>query len=397
MMDTEEYVILRSSEILPPARGDIGRARRSEMFPLEVTQPIVKLEEAELTKRESNDLRRDPRTLAIAKPMPVKLIAPVSSTAAPTATKSWGIDAVRASESPFDGKDVTVAVLDTGIDPNHPAFKGVKQVQKNFTTEADNDTHGHGTHCAGTIFGQDVNGIRIGIARNIKSALIGKVLGEKGGSSVTIANAIQWAVQEGANVISMSLGIDFPGYVDWLVRNQGMDINPATSQALEEYRANVNLFTELARVVASQGAFGQSAIIVAASGNESNRPKYEIAVSPPAAATGIVAVGALNKSNKGYTVAEFSNNQVNIAAPGVNIISAKAGTSDLVSMSGTSMATPHAAGIAVLWAQRQLKLTGRINNVSLMAQLIASGTFDPLAPHSEEDDVGTGIIQAPLK
>jgi subtilisin family serine protease len=395
-MDSKKYVILRS-EILPPARGDIGRARRAEMFPLEATQPIVKLEDAELTKREVNDLRRDPRTLAIAKPMPMKLVAPVGSPSAPTATKSWGIDAVRASESPFDGTDVTVAVLDTGIDPNHPAFKGMKLVQKNFTTETDNDTHGHGTHCAGTIFGQDVNGIRIGIARNIECALIGKVLGKDGGTSDTIAKAIQWAVQEGANVISMSLGIDFPGYVDFLVRRQRMDINPATSQALEEYRANVNLFTELARVVAAGGAFGHSAIIVAASGNESNRPKYEIAVSPPAAATGIVAVGALNKSNNGITIAEFSNNHVNIAAPGVNIISAKAGTSDLVSMSGTSMATPHVAGVAALWAHRQLKLTGRINNVNLMAQLIASGTFDSLAPGSEEDDVGTGIIQAPLR
>ncbi|AKB49990.1 putative subtilisin [Methanosarcina barkeri str. Wiesmoor] len=395
-MDSK-YVILHSSEILPPSRGDIGRARRAEVFPLEAAQPIVKLEYAELTKRESNDLRRDPRTLAIAKPMPMKLIAPVGSLDAPTATKSWGIDAVRASESPFDGTGVTVAVLDTGIDPNHPAFKGMKLVQKNFTTEIDNDIHGHGTHCAGTIFGQDVNGVRIGIARKIKCALIGKVLGKEGGSSDTIAKAIQWAVQEGANVISMSLGIDFPGYVDWLVHDQGMNINPATSQALEEYRANVNLFTELVRVVAAHGAFGQSAIIVAASGNESNRPKYEIAVSPPAAATGIVAVGALNKSGKGFNVAEFSNNQVNIAAPGVNIISAKAGTSGLISMSGTSMATPHAAGIAALWAQRQLKLTGRINNVSLMAQLIASGTFDSLVPGSEEDDVGTGIIQAPLK
>jgi subtilisin family serine protease len=396
-MDSNKYVILRSSEILSPSRGDMGRAHRAQMFPSEETQQIVKLESAELTKREANDLRRDPRILAFAKPMPMKLIAPVGSPAAPTATKCWGIDAVRASKSPFDGTDVTVAVLDTGIDPNHPAFKGMKLVQKNFTTETDNDTHGHGTHCAGTIFGQDVNDTRIGIARNIKCALIGKVLSEDGGSSETISKAIQWAVQEGANVISMSLGIDFPGYVDWLVRTQGMNIKPATSQALEEYRANVNLFTELARVVAAGEAFGQSAIIVAASGNESNRPKYEIAVSPPAAATGLVAVGALDKSNKGCTVAYFSNNHVNIAAPGVNIISAKTGTSDLISMSGTSMATPHAAGIAALWAQRQLKLTGRINNVSLIAQLIASGTFDSLAPGCEEDDVGTGIIQAPLK
>ncbi len=290
-----------------------------------------------------------------------------------------------------------MAVLDTGIDPNHPAFKGMTLVQQNFTAEDGNDIHGHGTHCAGTIFGQDVDGVRIGIARHIKRALIGKVLGEGGGSSATLAKAIQWALHEGANVISMSLGIDFPGYVDYLVRKERMDIHPATSLALEEYRANVNLFTELADFVTAFGAFGEGAIIVAASGNESERPRYEISVAPPAAGTGIIAVGALNKSNKGYTIADFSNNQADIAAPGVDIISADAGTSGLVSMSGTSMATPHAAGIAALWAQRQLEMTGSIDNQTLMAQLVASGTFDPLAPGSEEDDMGTGIIQAPIR
>lgn len=290
-----------------------------------------------------------------------------------------------------------MAVLDTGIDPNHPAFKGMTLVQQNFTAEDGNDIHGHGTHCSGTIFGQDVDGIRIGIARHINRALIGKVLGEGGGSSATLAKAIQWALHEGANVISMSLGIDFPGYVDYLVRKERMDINPATSLALEEYRANVNLFTELANFVTAYGAFGEGAIIVAASGNESKRPRYEISVAPPAAVTGIIAVGALNKSNQGYAIADFSNNQADIAAPGVDIISADAGTSGLVSMSGTSMATPHAAGIAALWAQRQLEMNGSIDNQSLMAQLVASGTRDTLAPGSEEDDVGTGIIQAPLR
>ncbi|MDF0590825.1 S8 family peptidase [Candidatus Methanocrinis natronophilus] len=399
-MDTENYIILSSREVSTPDRGYIGRAWGAEMFPMRVDRPIVKLEEADLTKRERNYLLNDPSTRAIAKPMPMKLIAPVSrssnDTVAAKAKKAWGIDAVRASESPFDGTGITVAVLDTGIDPNHPAFKDVNLVQQNFTTEDGNDLHGHGTHCAGTIFGQDVNGIRIGIARHIKKALIGKVLDNDGGSSATIAKAIQWALQEDANVISMSLGIDFPGYVEWLVKEEHFNINAATSIALEEYRANVNLFSELARLVVAHGAFGQGAIIVAASGNESNRPSYEIAVSPPAASTGIIAVGALNKSNQGFIIAEFSNNRANIAAPGVNILSAKAGTSDLISMSGTSMATPHAAGIAALWAQRQLDMTGRVDNQSLMAQLVASGIYAPLAPGWEEDDVGTGIIQAPM-
>jgi len=399
-MTTEKYIVLRSRELSAPTRGDMGfRSAREEKYGMtEAPLPIARLEEVDLTKRERNDLRRDPSTRAIALPMPMKLIAPVSRGPIDTAAvEAWGIEAVRATESQYDGTGITVAVLDTGIDPNHPAFAGVDLVQQNFTTENGNDLHGHGTHCAGTIFGQDVNGTRIGIARNIERALIGKVLGEDEGSSATIAQAIQWALQEGANVISMSLGIDFPGYVAWLVQERDIDINPATSMALEEYRANVNLFTELARLTEAHAAFCQGAIIVAASGNESNRPHYEIAVAPPAAGTGIIAVGALGKTGQGLTIAEFSNNQVDIAAPGVGILSAKAGTEGLVSMSGTSMATPHVAGIAALWAQRDLEMTGRVECRSLMAHLVASGTYAPLAPGYEEDDVGTGIVQAPVR
>lgn len=398
-MSTEKYIVLRTRETSAPTRGDMG-TRGAGLSTFGQPKPEIKLEEADLSKRERNDLRRDPRTRAIAMPMPLRLIAPVSNSEVPPdpapAPETWGVKAIRAPESPYDGSGVTVAVLDTGIDPNHPAFANAKLVQQNFTTEDPNDLHGHGTHCAGTIFGADVNGTRIGIARNVERALIGKVLGEGGGTSGTLAKAIQWALQEGAHVISMSLGIDFPGYVDWLVQQNGMDVNPATSMALEEYRANVNLFTELARFVQAYGAFGQGAIIVAASGNESKRPQYEISVAPPAAGTGIIAVGALGQSDNGLIVANFSNNQADVSAPGVDIQSAEANNTGLVSMSGTSMATPHVAGVAALWAQRQLQMTGRVENQSLMSQLVASGTYAPLAQGVEEDDVGTGIVQVPL-
>jgi subtilisin family serine protease len=331
--------------------------------------------------------------------MPLKLINPVSNETIDSTTLSstttWGVEAVKATESPYDGSGITVAVLDTGIDPDHSAFNGITLVQKNFTTEDDNDIHRHGTHCAGTIFGRDVDNKRIGVARGVKRALIGKVLGVGGGTSATIAQAIQWAVSEGAHVISMSLGIDFPGFVKLLTEEYGYDINPATSMALEGYRANVNLFTELSRYVESYGSFGDGTIIVAASGNESRRPNYEIAVAPPAAGTGIISVGALEETDKGLKEAEFSNNQVDISAPGVDVISAGLG-GGLINMSGTSMATPHVAGVAALWAQRLKDYAGRVDSRSLTAQLVASGTTNALVSGIEQEDVGTGIVQAPL-
>ncbi|UUZ52799.1 S8 family serine peptidase [Massilia sp. H-1] len=90
-------------------------------------------------------------------------------------------------------------------------------MQKDFTGDGNGDGHGHGTHCAGTIFGRAVNGIRIGVAPGVTRALIGKVLdSDGGGSSDNIVEAMLWAVEQGAHVISMSIGMDFGGYVKQL-------------------------------------------------------------------------------------------------------------------------------------------------------------------------------------
>ena len=124
----------------------------------------------------------------------------------------------------------------------------------------------------------------------------------------------------------MSLGIDFPGFVAKLVKNC-MDINPATSIALEQYRANINLFNAVAQQLEALGAFAQGMVIVAAAGNESKQPECEIAVAPPASSIGIVAVGALQETDDGLTVARFSNTNVDVSAPGVGVISAKSETS----------------------------------------------------------------------
>ncbi|CAN7489454.1 S8 family serine peptidase [Pseudarthrobacter oxydans] len=345
-----------------------------------------------------NALRNDPTVLGFAPAMPMKLIEPFDADAAPSAAATWGVKAVGAHTSPFSGAGVTVAVLDTGIAANHPAFAGVNLVTKDFTGAGSaEDDNGHGTHCAGTIFGRDISGQRIGVATGVQKAVIGKVLGgPNGGSSDILASAMLWAADNGAHVISMSLGIDFPGWVDELVKVHGLSIPAATSIALEGYRANVRLFEQLANLLNARASVAQTTIVVAAAGNESERtgnPAYEINVAPPAAAFGITSVAALADGGGGLTVAPFSNTMATVAGPGVGVFSAwlNGGTKTI---SGTSMATPHVAGVAALWAERLLA-QGPLSPVLLQAKLIASGTFKPLKAGTDPVDVGAGLIQAP--
>lgn len=362
--------------------------------PAAAAEPVV--EQADLTPREALDLHRDPSVQAVAKSMPMKLIEPLegSATAPAAPGNAWGIEAVGAHTSPFTGAGVVVAVLDTGINPGHVAFQGVQIQRRNFTQGPDDDQNGHGTHCAGTIFGRNVGGMRIGVAQGVTKALIGKVLGPGGGSSADLAKAIHWAFEEGANVISMSLGIDFPGFVEQLVQQNGLPIRAATSIALKQYHDNVDLFASLTRMLEQSSAFSQATIIVAASGNESNRPDFEIAVGPPAAGDGMIAVGAMGQAGGGaFEVAQFSNTLCDLCGPGVNVTSAwiESGLA-LKTISGTSMATPHVAGCAALWAQQQKEALGTISSENLMARLLASAVF---TPGGEFEDVGNGMVRAP--
>jgi subtilisin family serine protease len=391
----EEYVIIR-------IRRSLGRG---PFFESAEAQPeIESLDVNVATSRQAlAQAQTDPDVKASARSMPMKLIAPVSiktvatvPTAGALATKvAWGVRAVGADTSPFDGTNVVVAVLDTGIDRKHPAFKGIELIEKDFTGDGDGDVNGHGTHCAATIFGRDVDGMRIGIAGGVTRALIGKVIGTGGGSSAKIASAINWAIENNANVISISLGIDFPGYQAELQRD-GMRPEPATSLALEAYRQNLAVFDSISELVASLARFHEPCLLIAAAGNESRReavPPYEIAASPPAVSEGFVSVAALQEGSQGFTVAPFSNTGANVSGPGVGIISAKAG-GGLVSMDGTSMATPHVAGVAALWAQK-LKQERGFTASRFTAALLASATTTPLNSSSTLEAVGAGIIRAP--
>jgi subtilisin family serine protease len=389
-----KHVILRRVE------GPESRTRRPGTLSTEgeSAPPKVAIELETLTAAKAAETARKKDVEAVALVVPLKLIAPLKGnggTNVAAAGVTWGVQAVGADTSPFTGDGVTVAVLDTGIDATHPAFAGVNLVKKNFTTEPDADSHGHGTHCAGTIFGRSVGGTRIGVAPGVKTAVIGKVIGEGGGGSDTLLAAIEWALQNGANVISMSLGIDFPGLVEEL-RQRGVPVELATSMALEGYRDNILLFGKLASLVQARAAFGQPALIVAAAGNESRRDEdanFVIAVSPPAAGEGIVSVAALGQGPQGFTVAPFSNTKARLAGPGVNVSSAKAG-GGLTSMSGTSMATPHVAGVAALWAEK-LQKSNQFRAQVFADRLVGSGTMKGLKDGFDPVDVGVGIVSAP--
>ncbi|MEV0389334.1 S8 family serine peptidase [Nonomuraea sp. NPDC050643] len=369
-----------------------------------VSEPHV--ETAELTKREVRELARDPEVRGIAPVMPTKLIQPLetngntrrtnnNSASNSTTGVTWGVKAVGADVSRCSGANVIVSVLDTGIDYSHPAFSGVNLVQEDFSGTGIGDKFGHGTHCAGTIFGRPVDGTRIGVAPGVTKALIGKVLDDNGsGDTDMLLRGMEWALHQGAQVISISIGYDFPGYVQYLVEALGLRPDVATSLALEAYRANLRLFDVLMQLIARRESIGVGSIVTAAAGNESSRPEFEIAVTLPAAAEGVVSVGALEQSHNGLLPAWFSNTFPQISAPGVDIESAQL-DGGLVSSSGTSMATPHVAGVLALWWEEVMKSPVPVKAATVMARMLAHASIEPFVPNVDIADRGIGIVRAP--
>lgn len=286
-----------------------------------------------------------------------------------TSQFTWGLQATKVNTSPRSGQGIKVAVLDTGFDLQHPDFRGRAITSQSFVSGITvQDIHGHGTHCVGTALGPQLpsTGVRrYGVAHGAQ-IFVGKVFNNRqprpSAATADVIAGIEWAMANGCRIVSMSLGV-------------------AINQKIQQYETPV------------RRALEAGTLVVAAAGNNAERPQNPGFVEPPANADAAMAVAAIDSRLR---IAEFSARSstqtgvgglVNIAAPGVAVFSslpvARGGHGLL---DGTSMATPHVAGIAALWAQA----TGE-SGIALWHRLLQ--TVRPLSLPSA--DVGSGLVQAP--
>jgi subtilisin family serine protease len=313
---------------------------------------------------------------------------------------TWGLNMLDVDPARFAGEGVSVAIIDTGIKRSHPAFSHMQPeaiLEADFTETSGGDqgvaqdSHGHGTHCAATICGGVVNNIRIGVAPKIKKLLVAKAIGGRRGSAALL-EALNWAVANGADVISMSLGFDFVGYQLYLTEQKKIHQTAAISMALTAFRDNIRVFDAWMQLLQTRRKQGVDPLVIAATGNESDRPNFVVEKLSPSEAGSVVAVGAIDEA---FAIARFSNTNPTFVGPGVDVLSAGI-AADLAVMSGTSMACPHVAGLAALYwqAARSGGPPATAERVLRMMAVSAEDHFGRFKLH-ELVDVGGGMPHAP--
>lgn len=222
----------------------------------------------------------------------------------------------------YTGKDITIAIIDTGCCINHPDLKNNIIESRNFTTENTvEDGSGHGTHVAGIVAS---NGHIKGVAPNSK-LLILKVLESNGnGNLENVVNAINYAIDQKVNIINLSLGckVDIP------------ELHSAIKRAVNN-----------------------NVMVCCAIGNEGDNGANTNEIDYPAYYPEVISVGAIDNSRLSAT---FSNSNIfcDCVAPGVNVISTHL-NNGYVELSGTSMSTPHVVGAIALLMERFIKEWGR--------------------------------------
>ncbi len=276
----------------------------------------------------------------------------------------WNIKLINVDDAWLEnvtGKGVVIAIVDTGVDANHTMLKG--KIIANVSVvdgEDPHDYHGHGTHVAAIAAGRPVKtslgGYEVwvsGVAPDAKILNV-KVLGKNGGGTMSsVIRGLDYVAQwhdshpDVPIVVSMSLGTPYGNpsdpvcqKVNWLVREKGIPV-------------------------------------IVAAGNE------YVVIDSPGLAEEAITVAAVDGDGK---VADFSGKgpgtnwkdiKPDIAAPGVAILSARANTNELIEMSGTSMATPHVAGIAALILEERPDLKDKPDEVRKLIEQTATDTVQP--------------------
>jgi subtilisin family serine protease len=270
---------------------------------------------------------------------------------------TWGLKAVEGDTCEYTGQGTKLCILDTGFDPMHRDFKGRTMTAKSFVpNEGPEDGHGHGTHCMGTAGGyKDGNGRQYGLAYKAE-LLAGKVLSNAGSGQLSwILQGIEWGLENKATVISMSLGNGYPTYD--------------------------NAYEEAAKRCLLKGT-----LIVAAAGNH----RGQGTVGQPANSPSVLAVGAVDCYEKlarfSCGSGRFPGSNVGVVAPGVEVYSCVPGDK-YATWSGTSMATPHVAGLACLISEAL-----EVRGVELLNEILSHST--PIEGISVQDQ-GAGLVLAP--
>lgn len=233
-------------------------------------------------------------------------------------TVPWGVSRVNADDvwtSGNTGAGVKVAVIDTGIGYNHPDLAANYKGGYDYVNDDNDpmDDEGHGTHVSGILAAADNNGNVVGVAPG--ASLYGvKVLDSRGsGYYSDIIAGIQWAVTNGMNIASMSLG------------------GTVGSKSLQK---------------ACDAAYKAEVLLVAAAGNSGRANGKGDTVLYPAKYASVIAVAASDSSNLRASWSS-TGSAVELTAPGVGIPSDRLG-GGTISYSGTSMACPHVSGCAAL-------------------------------------------------
>ncbi len=310
----------------------------------------------------------------------IKLEEPIP--ARPLESKSkkftYGLEKVRAPEVwrklGITGKGVTVGLLDTGY-AAHPDLDGKVIRALDFISskpiDKPNDGHGHGTHCLGTIGGGNTSGKAIGVAPDVKF-VVGKIFSDQGRTkSSAILIAMQWMADPDGNVDTA----DQPRIVSnsWGGRKRSM------AEAKPQWDA-VQTWREMGMVP------------VFASGNSGPRKG---SVGTPGGFPHSFAIGATDSKDQ---IASFSSRgsikwdgktyiKPDVSAPGVSVYSAKH-SGGYTAMSGTSMATPHVAGVVALMLQADPEVS-----VERIEEILEQTSVD-LGPDGKDNAYGSGRVDA---